>query len=82
MYSVELGAEAQAQLDALPPDALSAFAEIRVVLETAPWSSGSFVPENPDGALRGRAFARWGIAVYVVLEDQRRVEVVKVIWAG
>lgn len=82
MYSVHLGVEAQEQLDALPAEALSAFAEIRVVLETAPWSGGPFVPENPEGAMRGHAFARVGFAVYVVLEEQRRVEVVKVIWAG
>lgn len=82
MYSVSHGVEAQAQLDALPVDALSAFDEIRVVLETAPWSGRALVRENPAGAVRQHAFARVGLVVYVVLEEQRRVEVVKVIWAG
>lgn len=82
MYSVHLGVEAQVQLDALPAGALNAFFELRVVLETGPWSGAPVLPENPRGAMRGHAFARVGIAVYVVLEEQRRVEVVKVIWAG
>jgi len=82
MYSVHLGAEAQAQVDALPVDALGAFAEIRVVLETAPWSGRPWVRENPDGALRALDLAGAGFVLYVVLEEQRRVEVVEVIWVG
>jgi hypothetical protein len=66
----------------LPAEALNGFAELRVVLETAPWSGGSVAPENPEGALRVHAFARFGLAVYVVLETQRRVEVVRLYWAG
>jgi hypothetical protein len=82
MYSVHLAAEAQAQVDELPADALAAFAEIRVVLETAPWNGRPWVRENPDGALRVQDLVGAGFVVYVVLEEQRRVEVVKVIWAG
>jgi hypothetical protein len=82
LYSVFHNAEAQAQVDALPADALNAFAEIRVLLETAPWSGRALVRENPAGAVRQLDFARVGLVVYVVLEEQRRVAVVKVIWAG
>jgi len=82
MYSVHLSAEAQPQVDALPAEALAAFAELRVVLETAPWNGRPWVRENPGGALRVQDLAGAGFVVYVVLEQQRRVEVVRVIWAG
>ncbi len=38
MYTVETDGQAKHQVDALPAEALTAYAELRVVLETAPWS--------------------------------------------
>jgi hypothetical protein len=40
--------------------------------------------DNPDGNMRKIVFGRAGegIAVYLVLEDQRRVVVVSVTWVG
>ena len=40
MYRVELDEQAREQIDALPDDAVVAFAELRVMLETAPWDGG------------------------------------------
>jgi hypothetical protein len=36
LYTVETDSAAKHQLDALPAEALAAYAELRVVLETAP----------------------------------------------
>jgi hypothetical protein len=36
VYVVTTDDESQPQVDALPPEALAAFAELRVMLETAP----------------------------------------------
>jgi hypothetical protein len=38
LYSVVNDEQAQPHVDALPAEALGAFAEVRVLLETAPWS--------------------------------------------
>lgn len=82
MYTVEADLPIQQQIDALPADALASFAEVRVVLETAPWSGRSLRKENPQGEVRAHAFGRTGMVVYVILESQRRVELVSVVWAG
>ncbi|MGQ0624660.1 MAG: hypothetical protein ACT4PP_08460 [Sporichthyaceae bacterium] len=81
MYSVDVDG-VRAQIDALPAGALNAFIELRVVLETAPWSGRPSNPDNPNGALRVYVFARAGLATYLVLEHQRRVEVISVVWSG
>jgi hypothetical protein len=52
------------------------------VLETAPWSGRPYHRDNPDGPLRVRPFATYGQVVYLVLEDQRRVDVLMVQWIG
>lgn len=82
MYTVETDGQSQEQIEALPADALAAYAELRVVLETAPWSGRPYRPENPDGALRVRTFGGRGLVVYLILEDQRRVDVLMVQWVG
>lgn len=68
MYTVETDGEAQQQIDALPVDALAAYAELRVVLETAPWSGRPYHRDNPRGAVRVRAFGTHGMAVYLILD--------------
>lgn len=82
MYTVETDGSAQQQIDALPAAALAAYAELRVVLETAPWSGRPYHRDNPDGAVRSHTFGTSGLAVYLILDDQRRVDVLLVQWAG
>jgi hypothetical protein len=82
VYLVEVADEVQAHIEQLPPEALNAFAELRVVLETAPWSGRPANPDKPNGAVRVHVFARAGLATYLVLEHQRRVVVLSVVWAG
>ncbi|MGB6164245.1 MAG: hypothetical protein WCF33_05275 [Pseudonocardiaceae bacterium] len=66
----------------MPVEALAAYAELRVVLETDPWSGRSINRDNPQGAVRVGLFGTHGMVVYLILEDQRRVEVLLVQWAG
>lgn len=82
MYTVEIDGPAQEQLAALPADALAAYAELQVVLETAPWSGRPYHRDNPLGAVRTHTFGTSGLATYLILEDQRRVDVLLVQWAG
>jgi len=82
LYTVTTDEQAQPQVDALPAEALSAYAELCVVLETAPWSGRPYHRDNPDGPLRVQPFATYGQVVYLILEDQRRVDVLLVQWVG
>lgn len=82
MFTVETDGPAQQQIDALPAGALAAYAELRVVLETAPWSGRPYHRDNPDGALRTHTFGIHGLVVYLILDDQRRVDVLMVQWIG
>jgi hypothetical protein len=82
VYTVEADSSVQQEIDALPAEALASFAEVRVVLETAPWSGRALRKVNPQGEVRTHAFGRTGIVVYVILERQRRVELVRIVWAG
>jgi hypothetical protein len=82
VYRVETDEQAQEQVDALPAEALAAYAELRVMLETAPWNGRPYHRENPRGAVRAQPFATYGLAVYLILEDRRRVDVLLVQWLG
>jgi hypothetical protein len=82
VYTVTTDAHAQHQVDALPAEALAAYAEVRVVLETAPWSGRPYHRDNPEGALRARPFGTHGLVTYLILDDQRRVDVLLVQWVG
>jgi hypothetical protein len=84
MYAVESETEALGQIEALPADVLPAYAELMSLLEIAPWSGEPFNRKRLDGALRTHPFGAHGqgLAIYLVLEEQRRVVVVRVLWAG
>lgn len=70
------------QISALPHDALAGFAEARATLEVAPWGGRPYVRSKPDGALRVLPFGKGGMVVYVIVESQRRVVLLEVLWAG
>ncbi|ALG13812.1 hypothetical protein [Kibdelosporangium phytohabitans] len=82
MYSYEILPEARDQVDGLAAAALPYYAELIAFLELTPWDALPYRDDNPDGNLRKALFgpAADGIAVYLVLEDQRRVVVVSVTW--
>jgi hypothetical protein len=82
VYRVETDDQAQEQVDALPAAALAAYAELRVMLETAPWEGRPYHRDKPQAAMRAQAFGRYGLAVYLILEDQLQVDVLLVMWAG
>ncbi|ONI73398.1 hypothetical protein ALI144C_46715 [Actinosynnema sp. ALI-1.44] len=84
MYSYEILPEARDQVDGLPTAALPYYAELIAFLELTPWDALPYRDDNPDGNLRKVLFgsSAEGIAVYLILEDQRRVIVVSVTWVG
>ena len=84
MYSVDIDSEVGEQVSALPAKALPSFAELLVLLEIAPWSGNAYNRKRPDANMRTQTFGNdhEGLVIYLVIEDQRRVSVVRVIWGG
>ena len=84
MYSVDIDSEVDEQISALPAAALPSFAELMVLLEVAPWSGNAYNRKRPEANLRTQTFgnAHEGLVIHLVIEDQRRVSVVRVIWGG
>ena len=82
MYRVETDEQVQEQVDALPADALAAYAELRVMLETVPWEGRPYHRDKPQAAMRAQAFGKYGLAVYLIREDEQQVDLLLVMWAG
>lgn len=82
MYRVTTDQQSQPQIDALPVDALAPFTEVRVTLEVAPWDGDSLNVDNPDAPVRTLAFGpdNQGMVTYLILDAQRRVDVLDVLW--
>lgn len=80
MYRFLAVPEAEDQIAALPDKALEPFAELITVLEISPWSGRPFSRSKPEGNMRTMDFGGHGFAVYVVLEDQREVHLVRLVW--
>jgi hypothetical protein len=82
VYEVTTDQRSQQQIDALPAEALAPFAEARAALELAPWNGKPYHRRSPDTAMRAWSFGpHWeGDIVYLVLEDQRRVDILVVLW--
>lgn len=78
MYRVEtVGNDIDASIAALPAEFLTAFAELRVALEVAPWTVGHpYVATNPGGS-RTASFGPQdrGLVLYVVQEHERVVAI-------
>lgn len=73
------------QIRDLPADSLLALAEVRATLEVAPWSGNPARADNPDAAIRFMTFGTStgsGVVYYLVLEEQRRVDLSHLIWLG
>lgn len=82
MYRYEIVSDALAQVDGLPVDAAVDYAELIAFLELTPWEGLPYSDDNPDGEMRRMVFGQdgAGLAVYVVLEQERRAVVVHVTW--
>jgi hypothetical protein len=82
VYRIITDHEAEEQIAALPTDLLPHYAEVLDVLTMAPWSGKPYNPDKPLGAMRHLVFGPdgRGEVVYVVVEDQQRVDVVRVYW--
>ena len=84
MYRVTTDERSQTQIDALPAQAWTSFAEVRVVLEVAPWNGDSLNEDNPVAPVRTLSFGPGfrGMITYLILEAGRRVDVLDVVWLG
>jgi hypothetical protein len=82
VYEVTTDEQSRAQIDALPADALAPFAEVRAMLTVAPWGGDSLNDTNPDAPVRTIAFGpeHEGLVTYLILEAERRVDVLDVMW--
>jgi hypothetical protein len=80
VYSINTDPQAQQQVDALPDAALTAYAEARALLEVDPWSGAPYHAQNPDAAMRTLPFGTAGLVTYLILDDQRRVDVLRILW--
>jgi hypothetical protein len=84
VYSVESEQLALEQVAALPAEALPFYAELMALLETAPWSGEPYNRQRPDANMRTHVFGEHdrGLVTYLILDDQRRVVVLRVLWVG
>ena len=66
----------------LPDEALAFYAEILSTLELVPWNGESYNRAKPDSSMRQWTFGQHGegLVVYLILEDQQRVDVLRVLW--
>jgi hypothetical protein len=57
-------------------------AQVLGVLEVAPWNGAPYNRSKPDGNMRQLVFGASGngIVTYLILDDQRLVDVLKVQW--
>ncbi len=83
MYRIVIDERVQAQLNALPADALSAYMELRSTLESVPHNGRPLNPATPDGVLTF-VFGPHGegLVYYLVLNGDDRVEILDVQWLG
>lgn len=82
MYRIETDSAATEQIVALPAEALADYTRVLGVLELVPWNGDPLHDDNPDGAVRTLPFGRAGLVTYLILDDQRRVDVLNVLWVG
>lgn len=82
MYQVTTDHRSQPQIDALPVAGATAFAEVRAMLEVVPWNGHPLNDMVPDAPVRTVVFGATGqgLVTYLVLDDQRRVDVLDVVW--
>lgn len=84
MYTVETDDDAAKQVAALPESALPAYAEVRSLLEIAPYSGEPYNQQHPDAGMRTITFGPHGqgVTYYLMLDHQRRVVILRALWVA
>ncbi|MFZ0118902.1 MAG: hypothetical protein WAN20_06930 [Pseudonocardiaceae bacterium] len=82
MYRIVVDQETGEQIDALPYEALVPLADLLDVLTIAPWNGDPINNSHPGGPLRMWPFGVAGILTCLILEDQRRVDLIRVVWVS
>lgn len=81
MYTIDTDSAAIHEIATLPLTALPHYAQAIGVLELTPWNGIPYNDAKPDGIMRSLLFGDGrGKVTYLILEDQRRVDVLKVMW--
>ncbi|MGH3830518.1 MAG: hypothetical protein ACRDRS_08710 [Pseudonocardiaceae bacterium] len=82
MYRVVTYSEAADQIDALPPHLLLDYARALDAVAVAPWDGAPHNANNPDAEVRRWLFGPLGVGqvLYLVLERDREVHVLRVVW--
>jgi hypothetical protein len=82
VYRVVTYPEASDQLAELPARLLLDYARTLDAVAAAPWDGASHNPANPDAEVRRRLFGPLGVGqvLYLVLEHEREVHVLRVVW--
>lgn len=82
MYIVDTDDDVDEQIATLPAKALPFFAELMTLLELSPWAGASYDREEPNANMRTHPFgpAGEGFIIYLILELERRVSVLRVVW--
>lgn len=81
-YELEVYPDAEEQIDALPPEVRAALGRAMTVLALVPWNGLPYNDDMPDGSMRQLVFGHQGLVTYLILEDQGRVDVLRVQWVG
>ena len=80
-YRLDLD-EVRQTIATLPVEALLPLQAMLSFLELTPWAGSPWQAFNPDAALRFIAFGESrGTIIYLILEDQRIVDVLMILWA-
>jgi hypothetical protein len=83
VYTVEPYPEAEEAIAALPQAASAGYRDAVEVIRLVPWNGRPYVSTKPDGSMRQLVFGQggYGMVTYLVLEDEQRVDVLRVQWA-
>lgn len=83
MYQVVTDDEVNAQVSALPDELLVHYAQLLDLLELIPWRSEPYNDAKPDGNMRTLSFGppgRTADAIFLILERDQRVELLRIFW--
>ena len=83
MYQVVTDHEVSGQVAALPDELLPYYAQVLDLLELTPWHSEPYNEARPDAGMRRVLFGPHGRAaeaIFLVMEREQRVEIVRIVW--
>jgi len=83
-YKIDIDPAVVDQIHALPRNAAVALHEVFALLELVPWNGLPYNDYLPEGSMREMLFGAGSLGkiTYLILEDQRRVDVLTVTWLG